>query len=264
MNPVSKPVTKKQYWDDIHRNKAIYIPKELTGFRNVCEAQIFAGIKAHFNGGNLLEIGGGSSDWLIAVAKELQPKEAVALDYSEVGCKSMDKKSAQAGVDVKTVCADMFNPPKNTLDRFDLVMSFGVVEHFADLPAAMGASAAFCKPGGILYTLIPNMAGLNGWMTKFWNRSVYDIHIPHDLESFLAGHRVPGLEVLSCEYLGSTNFGVLSSCFPEKHGFNYWLYKQLTRLSKMIWLLESKLWRFPATRSFAPYIVSISRITGKS
>jgi hypothetical protein len=139
-------------------------------------------------------------------------------------------------------------------------MSFGVVEHFADLPVAMQAGAAFCKQGGILYTLIPNMAGLNGWLTKFWNRPVYDIHIPHDRETFLAGHKIPGLEVLSCEYLGSTNFGVLSSCFPEQRGFNYWVYKQFTRLSKAIWLLESKLGHLPATQCFSPYIVSISRV----
>lgn len=261
MSTKSNPVTDKEYWDRIHKNKGNYLPKQLTGFRNFCEAQIFAQIKNYFNGGNILEIGGGSSDWLIAVAKELQPNEAVALDFSEVGCATLVNKSAKAGIYVKSVCADMFSPPENTLGQFDLVMSFGVVEHFADLPVVMKASAAFCKPGGILYTLIPNMAGLNGFMTRLWNRSVYDIHIPHDRITFLAGHEVPGLEVLSCEYLGSTNFGVMSSCFPAQRGFNYWIYKQLTRLSKFIWLLESKLGRFPATRYFAPYIVSISRVT---
>jgi ubiquinone/menaquinone biosynthesis C-methylase UbiE len=262
MNQVSKPVTEKKYWDDIHKNKETYCPKELSGFRNACEALIFKEIKANFNGGSILEVGGGSSDWLIAITKKLQPEEAFALDFSEIGCKSIDKKSSQIGINVKSICADMFYPPTNTLGRFDLVMSFGVVEHFANLNVAIAASAAFCKPGGILYTLIPNMAGLNGWLVKFWNRSVYDMHIPHDLETFLAGHNVPDLEVLSCEYLGSTNFGVLSACLQQKKGLNFWLYKQLTRLSKIIWLFESKLFRLPATRSFSPYIVSVSRITG--
>lgn len=263
MKKSSSPVTEKQYWDNIHKNKGNYTPKILTGFRNTCEEQIFSGIKKHFSGGSILEIGGGSSDWLIAVAKELKPKEAVALDYSEVGCTTIENKSTEAGVKVRSVCADMFNPPASTVGRFDLVISFGVVEHFNDLPEVMEACSAFCRPYGIIYTLIPNMAGLNGWLTKIWNRPVYDMHIPHDRETFLAGHKIPGLEVLSCEYLGSTNFGVLSSCFSGQRGLNYWVYKQLTRLSKLIWLLESKLGRLPATKIFAPYIVSVSRVTYK-
>lgn len=263
MNEASKPITDKQYWENIHKSRVEYFPKKLTGFRNACESQIFSEIKKNFNGGAILEIGGGSSDWLIAIAKELLPTVAVALDYSEVGCESIEKKSIQANVAVKSICADIFNPPENTLGKFDLVMSFGVVEHFEDLPTALKASAAFCKPGGILYTLIPNMAGLNGSLTKFWNRSVYDMHIPHDRESFLEGHNFSGLKVLSCDYLGSTNFGVLSSCFHKKIGLNYWVYKQLTRFSKAIWLLESQLGRLPVTRSFSPYIVSVSRIVDR-
>jgi len=261
MSIAPKPITDKNYWNLIHEGKSTYFPKRLSGFRYSCEEQIFAGIKKNFNGGSILEIGGGGSDWLIAIANELHPKEAVALDYSEVGCVSLDNKSAHAGIKIKTVCADMFSPPKDILGQFDLVMSFGVVEHFENLSFAIDASAAFCKPGGILYTLIPNMAGFNGLMTRFWNRSVYDIHIPHDRESFLAGHKKSGLEVLSCEYLGSTNFGVLSSCFPSQRGFNYWLYKQFTRISKIIWLVESKVGRLPATRSLSPYIVAVSRVT---
>ena len=263
MQKSAVPRTDKQYWDAMHSSRGFYSPKAMDGFRHLCEEQIFLGVQSYFSGGEMLEIGGGSSDWLIAIAKKLLPTAAVSLDYSKLGCANILEKAKQASVSVEAIHADMFDPPEHAVRRFDFVMSFGVVEHFENLPAAISTCARFCKPGGILYTLIPNMSGLNGALTKRWNRAVYDMHIPHDRESFLAGHNISGLEVLSCDYLGSTNFGVLSSCFPKKIGLDYWVYKQLTRFSKAVWLLESKLGHLPATSIFSPYIVSVSRIENK-
>lgn len=119
----------------------------------------------------------------------------------------------------------------------------------------------FSKPGGLLFTLIPNMAGVYGSLTKKWNEEVYNLHIPHNLESFVDGHIDAGLEVLWADYLGSSNFSVLSSCFKSSSGMKFWLYKQLTRISKIIWLIESKFGSLPTTNYFSPYIVVVSRVS---
>ena len=85
------------------------------------------------------------------------------------------------------------------------------------------------------------------------------MHNPHDWNSFLEGHRKAGLTVISGGYLGSGNFGVLSSCFKKHEGLSWHTYVLLTRLSKAVWLLESKLGDLPGSRMFSPHIYAISR-----
>lgn len=253
-------ITEKTYWDNIHVNREAYKSVNFNDYRAYIDSLILGLIKQYFVGRRLLEIGAGSSDWLINISRELNLDTCTGLDYSEIGCNTLKEKSEKAGVNVDIVCADIFSPPTRLIRNFNFVVSFGVVEHFKNLEEAMLAISAFVKPGGVLFTLIPNMAGLNGALTKKWNKAIYDIHVPHDLDSFVKGHEAAELDVVYANYLGSTNFGVVSSCFDEKVGFGFWLYKQLTRISKLVWLVEKYTTRFPATKLLSPYIVVVSRV----
>lgn len=253
-------ITNKEYWDNIHSDRNAHTLMSSHGYTWHIDHLIFELIKRYFVGGRLLEVGAGSSDWLINIAKHLDSDACVGLDYSEIGCDTLKKKSDLAKLSVEVVCADIFTPPERMIKSFDFILSFGVVEHFENLSKTLLAISAFAKPGGILFTLIPNMAGLNGELTKRWNREVYDLHVPHDLNSFIKGHKEAGLDVMYSSYLGSTNFGVISSCFKNEIGLKFWLYKQLTRFSKLIWLCEKHTTPFPATKLLAPYIVVVSRV----
>jgi hypothetical protein len=102
------------------------------------------------------------------------------------------------------------------------------------------------------------MAGSIGHFTRLFNRKIYEMHNPHDWHSFLEGHREAGLTVISGGYLGSINFGVLSSCFEKHEGLPWHIYVFLTRLTKALWLVESKLGDLPSSRMFSPYIYAIS------
>lgn len=253
-------ITEKEYWDKIHLEKHAYTKRGYDDFRVFCDRLILEKIKEYYRAGSLLEIGAGSSDWLISLAQELKPTSCVGLDYSEAGCRALSEMTRAVKVNLDVVLGDVFSPPDHLLGQFEFVVSFGVVEHFSELPDVLDAAGRFLSHDGVLFTLIPNMAGVNGFLTKAWNREVYDMHVPHDLESFAEGHRDAGLEVIWGGYLGSTNFSVLSSCFTRKKGVRYWCYKQLTRISKGVWYIESKLKRFPAIKLFSPYIVVVSRV----
>lgn len=121
------------------------------------------------------------------------------------------------------------------------------------------AKRNYLNEHGLMFTLIPNMAGSIGFFTRLFNRGVYEMHNPHDLVSFLEGHRKAGMAVLYGGYLGSNNYGVLSSCFNERRGLSWHAYVLLTRLSKAVGYLECKLGDFPVSKSFSPYIYAISR-----
>ena len=120
--------------------------------------------------------------WLPYFAKEFA-FEVYGIDYSEIGCQQAKQILEYEGVNGKIVCADFFSPPGSMLKAFDVVVSFGVLEHFEDTTACIAAFSKFLKPGGLLITNIPNLCGLNGLIQKMINRSIFDIHVPLDKKS---------------------------------------------------------------------------------
>ena len=235
---------------------------DLTDFRNLHHRVMLDKIREYFTGGSLLEVGAGDSDRLIDVCKRFSPEECVGLEFIPAGCERLKSKAAQAGAGIEVVCADMFSPPERLRRKFDFVMSFGVVEHFHDLPAVVAAIAAFAKPGGIVFTMIPNNKNtIYGSLMRRWNKQVYDMHVMYDAADLEKAHKAAGTTVLWNGPLVSSSFGVLSWCFKDRRpDFTYWIYKQLTRISKVGWFLESRFGLFKPTRYFAPYIVCVSRV----
>jgi 2-polyprenyl-3-methyl-5-hydroxy-6-metoxy-1,4-benzoquinol methylase len=250
-------------WDGYYgaRQASEYKTLDYSDFRNMPFGLIFEKIKEYFPGGSVLEVGAGDSDVLIEVCKKLKPTSCTGLDYARLACDKLSEKAQKADADIDVVCADMFAPDGALLKNFDFVMSHGVVEHFYDLPKVLGAISSFAKPGGTVFTLIPShKRTIYGWLMKRWNKEVFDAHVMYDLDDLLAAHRAIGLEIVWGEYLCSSNFGMLSWCFKDReHGVNYWIYTQLTRLSKLIWFFESKFGKLKATSSFAPFAVVVAR-----
>jgi 2-polyprenyl-3-methyl-5-hydroxy-6-metoxy-1,4-benzoquinol methylase len=150
-------------------------------------------------GAKLIEIGGGGSIWLPYFGAE-HGLDVTALDYSETGCAAAEYTLQRSGVEGRVVCADLFAPPEELKGSFDLLTSFGVVEHFTDTAHCLEACARFLRPGGIMMTVIPNLAGLNGAGTRFFSPETYAIHVPLSAKSLRQAHEKAGLEVLECRY----------------------------------------------------------------
>jgi 2-polyprenyl-3-methyl-5-hydroxy-6-metoxy-1,4-benzoquinol methylase len=55
---------------------------------------------------------------------------------------------------------DIFDFIKDTNRKFDLVCSFGLIEHFENYPAIIDAHIALTKPGGRIVITAPNFRGL--------------------------------------------------------------------------------------------------------
>ena len=199
----------------------------------------------------LLEIGCAKSTWLPYFAKEFG-FDVVGLDYSELGCAQARSILAGTGTHGEVVCADLFAPPEELLGTFDVVVSFGVVEHFEDTATCLSAFAKFLKPGGMAVTIIPNFAGWLGSIQRVVNRPVFDIHVPLDPQALAAGHQ-PSLDVLSCGYFLTVNWGVINI-----ENWSQPFHSLGTRLrswaSKGVWILEGHL-------PFAPHLLKPNRLT---
>jgi len=259
----SSGITEKKYWDSLYGNDSdgkTITSQYKTDYKQLCDKLIMDKIIEFYSGDNFLEVGAGNSDWMIRVCKEFSPSYCAGLDYSEQGCELLKNKAKKNNVKIDVINADIFSPPTETLNKFDFIMSYGVVEHFKDLPNVLKTISRFSKANGLMFTLIPNMSGVIGSLTRLLDEDIYNIHVPHDLASFEKGHHDAGLDIVWKGYLGSSNFGVLSSCFQEQKGIKYFLYKQLTRVSKVIWLFETKLGFSFKSKLFSPYILVVSRV----
>lgn len=253
-------LTDRAYWEGTYNRRKRQPPLSIDGFKNYSSRLILNRLlETGMENKRIAEIGAGDSAWLPYLAKRFPSSQFAGVDYSENGCALLSERAHGMAVNVKVVQEDMFAEHSPLHGTFDTAFSFGVVEHFDDLGHVLSAKRRYLKHGGTLFTIIPNMAGVLGTLTRMWNRKVYDKHNPHDWSSFLLGHQQAGLDVVSGGYLCSTNFGVLSSCFPERRGLPWQMSRVLVAATLAIWSVENLAGNFPASKTFSPYIYAVSR-----
>jgi 2-polyprenyl-3-methyl-5-hydroxy-6-metoxy-1,4-benzoquinol methylase len=105
-------------------------------------------------GKNIIEIGAGSGTYSALMAK--RGANATVLDYSDLAL-----QKAKAFFDSQKLKADFINTdalklPDNLLHKFDVVMSFGLAEHFTDRMPIFAAHVNLLKPGGTAIISVPN------------------------------------------------------------------------------------------------------------
>jgi SAM-dependent methyltransferase len=211
------------------------------------------------NGGRqLMEIGCARSQWLPYFAREFG-FAVTGLDYSERGCEQEREVLAKAGVTGEVVCADLFDAPAALRDRFDVLWTNGVLEHFDDTAGTLRAFASFVKPGGLLISLIPNMRGAVGAIERVLGPSTYRIHVPLSLQQLTQSHVLAGLNVQRCEYVMSNNFGVLAVSPSERfYPLRVLVMRVLRRLSLLVWMFERRFGQLPVKPLLSPYLICIA------
>lgn len=255
----------KLYWDRAWAGQSIpgAVSPRLSGYKNYvyrCFHEYFGHLFAGQETGkqHLLEIGCARSRWLPYFAREFGFRIS-GIDYSEIGCDQARTILEQAGVDGEIVHADFYAPPEYMLGAFDVVVSFGVVEHFEDTAACVAALGKFLKPGGLMITNIPNMVGGIGWLQKHLCRSIYDVHMPLDRRALLSAHQRAKLSVQSCKYFLGVHWGVANlTCWS-----NSYLYPIIRLLpfglSIPFWFFEEKGLRIKPNRFTSPYMICAAR-----
>lgn len=205
---------------------------------------------------SVLEVGCAKSRWLPHIQKQFG-MEVTGLDYSEPGCDKARRLLAREDAEGEIVCADFFAPPERLVERFEAVVSFGVAEHFVDTSRCIRAFARFLKPGGVLFTSVPNMVGVIGSLQKFASGEIYEKHVPLTREQLRDAHEEAGLLVESSDYFLSMNTGVVALSADERGAA--WLAKRvmfagLGRLSRLVWRFEDRFALLPAVGPFAAFV----------
>lgn len=205
----------------------------------------------------LVEVGCARSAVLPLFAKRLG-FQVSGIDYSPNGCEQSRLMLKREEVQGNIYCCDIFSIPDDLVERFDVVVSFGLIEHFSDTTAIVTALSRLVRPGGLIFTNVPNMHGITGFAQRILDKKVYDIHVPLTAEVVRAAHEQAGLNIVSCDYFLSTNFGVVNINSIRVYSLEWWIKKVtlaiLARISMGVWWLERLLGPLPTSRAFSPYV----------
>ena len=215
----------------------------------------------------LVEVGCARSRWLPVFAKQLGIA-VHGIDYSPIGCEQARTMLEREHITGKIYCADIFAIPNDLVGAFDVVVSFGLIEHFSDSVAIVSALTRLLKPEGLIFTNIPNMRGIMGLAQKAMNTRIFEIHVPMTPAHVKRAHEKAGVQVLQCGYFMSSNFGVLNLGAPDRRDPVWWVKKiilaGLARVSMGIWFLERLTgMKLPVSMTFSPYVNCVGcRLTG--
>jgi SAM-dependent methyltransferase len=253
------------YWNEVWEGGALPNPvnPRAPGWRNSVNLalhQFFSGQFSQLNGPeiSLLEIGAARSRWLPYFSREFG-FSVTGLDYSPTGCEQAREILRRSGVPGNVVQADLFSPPSELQHAFDIVVSFGVVEHFSDTTACVSALTRFLKPGGCLITEIPNLAGVGGVLQRIACPGILALHVIISAQDLEQVHRDAGLRVESCGYfIGAGFFNLNFSC--RRKDLAYPVFSRLPVLLSLPFMaIEATPYSLPPTRLMSPYIICVAR-----
>jgi 2-polyprenyl-3-methyl-5-hydroxy-6-metoxy-1,4-benzoquinol methylase len=252
----------KDYWDAAETNRLprIFNPGG-KGLRHHAQrewdrffAKWLAGVPA---GGKLLELGCGGSV-LLPYLHHRFGLAVAGIDYSEPGCRLAQQICGAQQCAAEIICGDAFDPPDRMLSQYDVVVSFGLVEHFNDTAAAIRAFSRYLAPGGTMITTVPNMAGWPGTLQRLFSADVFDRHVALDADVLASVHAAAGLKLLGSGYFQSVNFGVVNPGAGDGVVRRV-AFAGLRALTAAVWAAEELVGSFPANRLTSPYTYCVAR-----
>lgn len=153
--------------------------------------------------------------------------------------------------DIDIIEEDLF--AYHPLKKYDLVSSFGLIEHFLDTKDIIAKHLDFLNNNGTIFITLPNFKGVNGWVQKTFDRENYDKH-----------------------YIGSMNLAFLSATAHQLGlnnvqtfyygGFCTWLENE-TEKPKWVQFIVKAIWFFGKivakiipieNKALSPYIVLVA------
>ncbi len=150
----------EQYWQEEHKGHP--------------DSHIFDSIFRSLlpHGGDYYEIGCTPGKTLAYFSRNFGYR-VCGIDY--VGTELVHETMRRWGVqDYEVITADFLEHRFPDERQFDVVGSYGLIEHFADFESVVLRQAAYVKPGGYLIVEVPNLRG--------FNYALYSLFLPEEIK----------------------------------------------------------------------------------
>ena len=163
--------------------------------------------KAHLKYGPLdfLEVGCAPGSWMAYFAKQFGYRVS-GVDSAAKACEKTVENLRLLAVQGRIELADFLEYDGGP---FDVIFSYGFVEHFDDPGPVFDRLVGLCKPGGVVVTAIPSLSGLNWWISRTFRPRVAAGHFPMTGQALRAHHESRGLKTLCMK-----KYGVLQIVSP--------------------------------------------------
>ena len=208
--------------------------------------------------GQVLELGSAPGEQVLRF-HELFDYAPYGVEYTAAGAELNRQNFEAHGIDPAHVFeADAFSASFQAehRERFDAVMSWGLIEHFTDPESAVSAHVNVLKPGGLLIISIPNLCGFNHWQVRHWAADLLPLHNLAIMQParFRSLFMRPDLDQLFCAPVGGVHvlMGDVNGSIPPR------LLGILRRIQLVINVLQSSIGAVES-RWWSPYLVYIGR-----
>ena len=206
---MNTPLTTPQFWDDHYGTDC---RKHYPSILSRADVELARGMEPFLRekfGGTLFEVGCGNSYWLPYFARKYSFRVS-GLDFSKERLIQADMNLSRHNLHVgDLIWGDILDGPQ-TPNKFDVVCSFGVIEHFSDPSRVLSILSSYLEPDGILITTVPCRKEFFGKASRSINRTVAEGYLELNLEDVIGFHNAAGLEIVHKTYFRWMDFGVIN------------------------------------------------------
>jgi SAM-dependent methyltransferase len=150
--------------------------------------------------------------------------------------------------DIAVIENDLFKHEPNI--QYDIVYSFGLVEHFMDTADIIKHHLKFLKPGGTLLIGLPNFRGLNGLLQKHFDYENFKIHNLNSMKINVLSDAALKNNLENIDVKFQYKFGVWIENVKDRSLFLKLMIKSLKAFGEVVKLI------YPFnSRIFSPYII---------
>lgn len=261
-------LSSRSYWDGVLKNTKLpreYSLSQYNIFRFDKLFKQYISPRLPRSSSSFFEVGCGSSAWLPYFQKTFD-LHVGGLDYSEEGCViARENLKIIFGLDATSDihCVDLLDDKSITrCGTYDIAFSYGVIEHFKDAAHVVQQISKLVKPTGMIITVVPNLNGLNGLITRIFFSQIYAIHNRLDCKQLRECHAWAGFAPSFVGYFGSFYVYVIPWQKIELRWLSNKILRRLfLRLIRTIdkiatWALRLTQFEFES-RLLSPYVVYI-------
>jgi 2-polyprenyl-3-methyl-5-hydroxy-6-metoxy-1,4-benzoquinol methylase len=260
---MAEVLSKKEYWDEVLSQAKLprIIDDNIYNYRVTID--FIHPVLKELPQAHLLEIGAGSSAWLPYFHKKYNLSVS-GLDYSEIGCKLLEENLKLLHVPFGDIIHDdIFK--WNSDKKYDIIFSYGVIEHFSQPEEILKICFDHLNPGGKIITLVPNLQGIVGFITKTILPDIYKIHKVISLTELRKMHLTLGFSEIKSNYVGTFTLAVIpwvksnSILLKQKYLLGKVIFKGIRILNDVLTFLLKITGTKRTSKNFSPYVISIMR-----